>query len=224
MTNYTVVIVAAGQGKRMNAGRNKQFLMIGEHPLIVHTLKAFTGDERCRDIILVTNEADEKDMKELIVRYRLPKVQIVHGGKERQDSVYQGLLAVSDPTLPVLIHDGARPFVKQKNVHELVGKIEEMGAALLAVPVTDTVKQMKDGKMKTLNRDYLWAAQTPQGFSYELIRQAHEKARQNDFHATDDAALAESFGHDVAIVHGSYDNIKITTPEDLQKATAYVEK
>ncbi|SIS61645.1 2-C-methyl-D-erythritol 4-phosphate cytidylyltransferase [Salimicrobium flavidum] len=224
MTNYTVVIVAAGQGKRMNAGRNKQFLMIGEHPLIVHTLKAFTEDKKCREIILVTNEADEKDMEELIMRYHFRKVRVVYGGKERQDSVYQGLLAVSDPSCPVLIHDGARPFVKRKNVHELVEKIEESGAALLAVPVTDTVKQMKDGKLETLNRDYLWAAQTPQGFSYDMIRQAHEKARENGFYATDDAALAESFGHNVSIVHGNYDNIKITTPEDLQKASAYVKK
>ncbi|SDJ71245.1 2-C-methyl-D-erythritol 4-phosphate cytidylyltransferase [Salimicrobium halophilum] len=224
MTNYTVVIVAAGQGKRMNAGRNKQFLMIGERPLIVHTLQAFTKDKECREIILVTNESDEEDMRGLMNRYKLPKIKLVHGGKERQDSVYQGLLAVSDPHLPVLIHDGARPFVKKENVHELVKRIQEDQAALLAVPVTDTVKQMKDGKLQTLNRDQLWAAQTPQGFSYDLIKRAHEKAQKDGFYATDDAALAESFGYDVSIVHGSYDNIKITTPEDLQKATAYVNK
>ncbi|WP_347861742.1 2-C-methyl-D-erythritol 4-phosphate cytidylyltransferase [Salimicrobium sp. PL1-032A] len=129
MTNYTVVIVAAGQGKRMNAGRNKQFLMIGERPLVVHTLQAFTKDEACREIILVTNQSDEEDMQELITHYKLPKIKMVHGGKERQDSVYQGLLAVSYPRLPVLIHDGARPFIKKENVHQLVKKIVEEEAA-----------------------------------------------------------------------------------------------
>ncbi|AKG05618.1 2-C-methyl-D-erythritol 4-phosphate cytidylyltransferase [Salimicrobium jeotgali] len=224
MTHYTAVIVAAGQGKRMRAGKNKQFLMIGDDPLIVHTLKVFTQDVTCREIVLVTNEADEADMQELIDTYQFPKISLIHGGEERQDSVYEGLKAVSDRELPVLIHDGARPFVKESSIRHLVEKIEKDGAALLAVPVTDTVKQWKDGKLQTLNRDDLWAAQTPQGFPYELIKEAHEKARARGFYATDDAALAESFDYDVSIVRGSYDNIKITTPEDLQKATSYVEK
>ncbi|WP_255822111.1 bifunctional 2-C-methyl-D-erythritol 4-phosphate cytidylyltransferase/2-C-methyl-D-erythritol 2,4-cyclodiphosphate synthase [Halobacillus shinanisalinarum] len=222
MTNYTAIILAAGQGKRMLAGKNKQFLMIDSKPLIIHTLTIFVSDRCCKEIILVTNEREHKQMRQLIKAYDFASaVSLVNGGAERQDSVYAGLQTIQQTHLPVFIHDGARPFVKHENLHKLADAVRDNGAALLAVPVTDTIKRKNEGYLQTLNRKLLWAAQTPQGFDYPLILEAHEQARIEKYDGTDDASLVERLGKQVEIVEGSYDNIKLTTPEDLAKAEAY---
>ena len=223
MTNYTVVILAAGQGKRMNAGRNKQFLMIDQQPLIIHTLQAFERDDWCEEIVLVTNPKERSAMEELLASSGVSQpVRFVGGGLERQDSVLAGLRAIQNTKIPVFIHDGARPFVKEQSLHQLAEKAVSERAALLAVKVTDTIKQKHNDQLKTLDRDTLWAAQTPQAFSYDLILEAHQQARKSGYYGTDDASLVEQLGEPVAIVEGSYDNIKLTTPEDLHKAEAYV--
>lgn len=223
MINYTAVVLAAGQGKRMLAGRNKQFLMIDRQPLILHTLAIFEKDEWCDEIILVTNEMERSQMEDLVQSSELMKpVQFVNGGAERQDSVFEGLKAVGNRGIPVFIHDGARPFVDQRLLHQLAEKVVVERAALLAVRVTDTVKQAQGSLLATLDRKTLWAAQTPQGFSFELIYEAHQQARKRGYYGTDDASLVELMGEKVSIVEGSYDNMKLTTPEDLHKAESYL--
>ncbi|WP_052158976.1 2-C-methyl-D-erythritol 2,4-cyclodiphosphate synthase [Halobacillus sp. BBL2006] len=207
----------------MLAGRNKQFLMIDQQPLILHTLSVFDADDWCEEVVLVTNDQERSQMENLLQSSSIRKnIQLVDGGAERQDSVFEGLRAIRNTDLPVFIHDGARPFVKVDRLHELAQRSTEKQAALLAVPVTDTIKQKQGDHLETLDRKTLWAAQTPQAFSYSLIYKAHQQARERGYYGTDDASLVEQLGKEVAIVQGSYDNIKLTTPEDLHKAESYV--
>ncbi len=224
MTNYTAIVLAAGQGKRMLAGRNKQFLMLDQQPLIIHTLIAFAKDSWCKEIVLVTNDQEHKQMEKLLQDYPpgMEGIHLVDGGKERQDSVFAGLNAIQNTDLPVFIHDGARPFVSREQLHRLARTVAAEQAALLAVPVTDTIKKKDGNTLITLDRKTLWAAQTPQGFEFALIYQAHQQAQDRGYYGTDDASLVEQLGRETAIVKGSYDNIKLTTPEDLQKAESYL--
>ncbi|HET7522209.1 MAG TPA: 2-C-methyl-D-erythritol 4-phosphate cytidylyltransferase [Bacillales bacterium] len=219
--NYTVVIPAAGAGKRMNAGKNKLLLELGGKPLLIHTLSVFERDDRCEGMVLVVHSDEMQQMGHLLSRYRITKARHrVIGGAERQDSVYHGLQACGDAGI-VLIHDGARPFISQHIIHRLVQRAGEGGAAIPAVPVKDTIKKVDGGVVKqTLERSSLWAVQTPQAFRLPLVKKAHEKARRSGVAATDDAALVEHAGHPVSVVESEYDNIKITTPEDLAAARA----
>ncbi|NNU90934.1 MULTISPECIES: 2-C-methyl-D-erythritol 4-phosphate cytidylyltransferase [Anoxybacillus] len=219
--NYHVVIPAAGQGKRMNAGINKQFIELEGIPVIIHTLRVFERDDFCQGVVLVINDQERDQFVRMLRCFEIKKVNaLVSGGEERQQSVYNGLKAVNDGHI-VLIHDGARPFVTIKKIHELVHATKETGAAVLAVPVKDTMKQVVDGHIeKTVDRSSLWAVQTPQAFSMSLILNAHERAKKERFIGTDDASLVERMGHRVVIVEGEYTNIKLTTPEDLLFAEA----
>lgn len=223
--NYSVVIPAAGQGKRMGAGKNKQWIELSGKPLIAHTLSVFEQDSWCREIILVANESEQHQFKELAATYHFQKVtRVVIGGAERQHSVYEGLKAVGHTGL-VLIHDGARPFVEIENIHELVMKTEETGAAVLAVPLKDTVKKAKDGIVsETVDRASLWAVQTPQAFRLPVVLEAHKLASEADYLGTDDASLVEKMGYPVSIVEGDYLNIKLTTVHDLLIADAILAK
>ncbi|ADU28382.1 2-C-methyl-D-erythritol 4-phosphate cytidylyltransferase [Evansella cellulosilytica] len=216
MKNYQVVIPAAGQGKRMNAGKNKQFLLINQIPLLIHTLRVFEEDLLCDKIILVVNKEEIEQMKRLTSQYAIKKVEkIVVGGSERQESVYEGLKAVQGNPI-VLVHDGARPFIKQPIIDALVDSVMKRGASIVATPVKDTVKQVsKEYIHHTVDRTSLWAAQTPQAFRHEQILRAHEHAVKVGYTGTDDASLLEHNGEKVYIVPGDYENIKITTPEDL---------
>ncbi|WP_367946410.1 bifunctional 2-C-methyl-D-erythritol 4-phosphate cytidylyltransferase/2-C-methyl-D-erythritol 2,4-cyclodiphosphate synthase [Halobacillus salinus] len=223
MINYSAVILAAGQGKRMLAGRNKQFLRIDQIPLIIHTLTVFQEDPWCAEIVLVTNSKERESMEELLLTHHVTEgVRFVDGGAERQDSVLAGLNAIQNTQIPVFIHDGARPFVNRDSLHRLAETTAEKGAALLAVKVTDTIKQKTGNQLSTLDRNTLWAAQTPQAFDYDLIVKAHQQAVDSGYYGTDDASLVEKMNIEVEIVEGSYDNIKLTTPEDLHKAESYV--
>ncbi|MCV9887366.1 2-C-methyl-D-erythritol 4-phosphate cytidylyltransferase [Metabacillus halosaccharovorans] len=223
--NYQVIIPAAGQGKRMKAGKNKQFIELNETPIIIHTLKVFEEHTQCSGIILVINEAEKADFQYLIEKFRIQKVlQFVLGGTERQYSVYNGLKAVKDDEL-VLVHDGARPFVTQKRIENLVEKAVDTGAAILAVPVKDTIKKVEEGIVsETVERSTLWSVQTPQAFQIKLLLEAHDKARSEGYLGTDDASLLERVGRPVSIVTGDYTNIKITTPEDLYIAEAILKR
>lgn len=223
MTKYTAIVLAAGQGKRMLTGRNKQFLIVDDKPLIIHTLSVFDQDDWCEELVLVTNEKERSQMEQLLTDFPIQQeVRLVDGGAERQNSVYAGLTVVENRGVPVFIHDGARPFVSQQLLHELAETAREKKAALLATPVTDTIKRKSATRLETLDRSTLWAAQTPQAFSYDLIKLAHEEAKKRGYYGTDDASLVERLDREVAIVKGSYDNIKLTTPEDLHKAEAYL--
>jgi 2-C-methyl-D-erythritol 4-phosphate cytidylyltransferase len=222
---YEIIVLAAGQGKRMKAGRNKQFLTIQNVPLIIHTLQKFEQDPWCSRIVLVVNEKEVEMFKELLTKYPIQKVQsLTVGGDERQHSVYNGLKSLKQAQM-VLIHDGARPFVQQNTIHELVEKAASDKAAVLAVPVKDTIKRVEQGTViETVERSSLWAIQTPQAFLFDVVMDAHEKAKANEYLGTDDASLVEKVGQKVSIVEGNYDNIKLTTPEDLLYAEAILTK
>lgn len=218
---YRVVIPAAGQGKRMKAGKNKQFILLEEQPVIVHTLNVFQNDPNCIGIILVINEKEKKEFRELVDANKLSKVShILNGGKERQDSVYKGLKVLpGEEDGVVLIHDGARPFVTSDMITRVAKKAAAKGAAVLAVPLKDTIKSGNDEVvLKTLNRSSLWAVQTPQAFRSSIIIKAYEHAERCGIAATDDASLVEELGYEVSIVLGEEYNIKLTTPYDLLMA------
>ncbi|MEH6942034.1 2-C-methyl-D-erythritol 4-phosphate cytidylyltransferase [Bacillus sp. JJ722] len=215
---YEVIILAAGQGKRMKAGRNKIFLELANEPLIVQTIKVFDQDPYCKHIILPINPQEKQPFEELIGQYQFNKrIQLVAGGKERQNSVYNGLKHVSESdTNIVLVHDGARPFVKKELIYQLVKSAKEQGSAIPGVPVKDTIKRVKDGQViDTVERSSLWAVHTPQAFRVSVLKKAHEAAEARGFLGTDDASLVEEVGDAVYMVEDDYDNIKITTPEDL---------
>ncbi|MCX7747851.1 MAG: 2-C-methyl-D-erythritol 4-phosphate cytidylyltransferase [Clostridia bacterium] len=217
--SVSVVIVAAGKGTRMNMDINKQYIEVQGIPVLARTIKVFEELECIDEIILVVNTQDiiycSKDIVEL---YDLNKVtNIVAGGSERQNSVYNGLMEVKKSCDIVLIHDGARPFVDKRSVEESIQMAQEFGASCVAVKVKDTIKMSDDkGFVKaTVDRSRLWAIQTPQAFKYEVIIEAHKKAIEDSFLGTDDAMLVERLGYRLKIAEGSYNNIKITTKEDL---------
>lgn len=220
---YNVVIPAAGMGKRMGIGTNKLRISLQDKPIIAYTLDVFENDPWCSSIVLVVNEQDRDFMEDLVRSYKFMKVKaIVKGGRERQESVYEGLKRIKEECI-VLVHDGARPFVRIEHIQKLVQVTSEKSAAILAVPVKDTIKRAKDGIVQeTFDRSELWSIQTPQAFKLSLLKEAYEKAEMDGFTGTDDASLVERIGHHVEIVEGDYNNIKITTKEDLYFAEAII--
>lgn len=222
---YEVIIPAAGQGKRMGAGKNKLLLELNEIPVLIHTLMKFEQDEKCEGIILAISPQDEGQFRELLSEHAIQKVTaIVYGGRERQHSVFSGLKAIRTDGI-VLVHDGARPFIDVRHIHELVHVANENGAAVVAVPVKDTIKKVHQNEVvETVDRASLWAIQTPQAFRISVLREAHEHAIETNFLGTDEASLVERINYPVKIVEGSYDNIKLTTKEDLYFAEAILRK
>lgn len=223
--SYQVILPAAGQGKRMGAGKNKLLLEIGEVPVFIHTLRVFENDPECTGIFLAINHEDEKEIRVLLKEHNISKVAaMVEGGKERQNSVYNAAKAVPGDGI-VLVHDAARPFISRELMKPLVKMAEDKGAAVLAVPLKDTVKKAEGNLItETLERSCLWAVQTPQAFRISALLEAHRKAEEEQFLGTDDASLVERIGKEVMIVEGSYDNIKLTTPEDIYFAEAIIKK
>ncbi len=226
MVKVVAVVPAAGCGSRMNTEIKKQYLSLDGVPVLGHVLKAIDAAPIIQGIVIVAGPGEENYCRSAIVdKLGISKVTaIVPGGKERQDSVYNGLLALSSDTGIVLIHDGARPLLPPEGLEEVVAAAVKYGAATQAVPVKDTVKLVgEDGFVsRTLPRERLWLTQTPQAFRYGIILSAHHKAREEGFVGTDDAGLVEHLGLPVKIVPGAYENIKITTPEDLIVASALI--
>ncbi len=224
--NVHVLIPAAGAGRRMGGDVNKQYLLLAGRPILAQTISRFENHPKISDIILVAPvEAMAYCREDIVGANGFAKVsQVVAGGKERQDSVRNGLRAcpaAADDI--VLIHDGVRPLLSAGLIDEVIATAAGQGAALVAVPAKDTIKVVVDGKVQqTPDRSTLWQAQTPQAFRYDLIATAHEKAYKEGYQATDDAQLAEWAGQPVAIVEGDYRNLKITTPEDLLLAESFI--
>jgi 2-C-methyl-D-erythritol 4-phosphate cytidylyltransferase len=217
----TAIIPAAGIGARMHADRAKQMLELGGVPVLVHTLRRFQQCDAVDQIILVLQPAQTTDMLGLVSRYNLTKVaRVVGGGAERQDSVYRGLQVVREENAGIIIvHDAVRPFVKPEEIRAVIERAESTGAALMALAATDTIKQVKSGRVqRTLDRRRIYYAQTPQAFRYSVIRDAFERAYAEGFMGTDESQLVERFGHRVSVVEGSPINIKITRPFDLRLA------
>lgn len=217
--SVTAIITAAGKGTRMNSDINKQYIEIAGIPVLARTIEVFQKCEAITEIILVVNEEDINFCRHRIVEhYSFSKVRsLVSGGAQRQNSVYKGLCAVYDDCGIVLIHDGARPFVTNKNIVDCINAAKTYGACGVGVRLKDTVKISDiDGFVtSTPDRSNLWSIQTPQGFAYNIILDAHEKAIRNSYVGTDDMVLVERQGIPVKIVEGNYQNIKITTTEDL---------
>lgn len=222
MIKADAIIVSAGKGQRFMEGRKKQFFSLGGKPLLAHTIAPFDRSPLIRSILLVVGEEDQDYcLKEIIETYRYRKVsRIVPGGKQRQDSVRNGLEALPSDSEIVVIHDGVRPFVTREMIEESIRSAIRFGAALVAMPVKETIKMAHpDGTvLHTLERESLYQAQTPQTFQTPLIKEAYLRAREDGFVGTDDACLVERLGKKVHLLPGSYTNIKITTLEDLMLA------
>lgn len=220
------IISAAGQGKRM--GRPKQFLELAGKPMLERTIAVFENTAAIDEIILIVNPEDVERAR----KFKFSKVKnVVAGGKERQDSVKNGLKSLPEDSEIVAIHDGARPFVTSAIIEQAIEEAKQSGAVVVGVPIKDTVKKIQDPRSKirtnveiieTINRDNLWAAQTPQVFKKEIIEKAYQKNCQAK--VTDDAMMVEKMGNPVKMVMGSYKNIKITTPDDLIIAEGIINK
>ena len=223
----TAIVLAAGQGKRMHSKIQKQFLEIGGKPVLYYSLHCFQESPLIQDIILVTGEEMISYCEqEIVKKYGFSKVRkVTAGGKERYDSVYAGLLCCQD-TDYVYIHDGARPFITEEMVLRGYEAVKRTNACVMGMPSKDTVKLAdSSGYIKeTPDRKIVWNIQTPQIFSYDLIRGAYESIRKKDMTGvTDDAMVVEQeTGTKILLVEGSYQNIKITTPEDLAIAEAFL--
>lgn len=226
MKKYTAIVLAAGAGKRMNTKVHKQYLEVAGKPVLYYTLKAFE-ESAVSDIVLVTGVGEEDYcQKQIIKKYGFEKVKaIVTGGKERYHSVYQGLLAAEGADY-VLIHDGARPLVDSAIIQRSMDAVLKYQACVVGMPVKDTIKIVNEEQFakETPDRNKLWQVQTPQTFSYILVKEAYQKMlEQEDAVITDDAMVVERMTSvPVKLIEGSYRNIKITTPEDLLVAEAYL--
>lgn len=227
-TVYGAVVLAGGSGSRMNTKTAKQYLLLDGKPLIYYALRQFQ-DSAVEKIVLVVAEGQEDYCRnEIVERYGFTKVcAIVPGGNERYLSVYAGLKALTDADY-VLIHDGARPCVDQNIIRRTIDTVAKEQACVVGMPVKDTIKIVDEQQVaqKTPDRRRLWQVQTPQAFSYDLIRRAYDAVIASGEQAvTDDAQVLElAFGKTCRLIEGSYRNIKVTTPEDLDIAKIFLKK
>ncbi len=212
----SAIIVAAGQGRRLKAAGLKPLVKIGGLPVIIYSLDTLDKHPQIHEIIVVVNAKNQRSIIRLVKEYSFKKIKsFVLGGRRRQDSVYNGLKMVSPKSSWVLIHDSARPFIDGETIAKVVLAAKKTGSAVVAVKPKATIKfSEKNNIVKaTLARDNLWEIQTPQVFKKELILQAYKKYAAGK--VTDDASLIEKLGKQVLLVQGRYENIKITTAEDL---------
>ena len=220
------IIPAGGVGKRLGSSIAKQYLLLDGVPVLVRTLKIFQQAKVIDEIVLVVPEDDLiSARKQLVNKYDLTKVTaIVAGGNERQDSVRNGLSTIVDKCDVVIIHDGVRPLLTEEMLNQVVAAAKSDGASSIGVKVKDTVKQTTDDNLvaATLPRNNLWLTQTPQAFAFDVLQRAYDAAASDKFYGTDDASLVERIGVKVKMIAGSYENIKITTPDDLIIAEAFI--
>ncbi|UXS75374.1 2-C-methyl-D-erythritol 4-phosphate cytidylyltransferase [Staphylococcus chromogenes] len=225
MQNYHVIIPAAGKGTRMKRDYNKLFIELAGRPILAYTLAVFQNDVQCQGIHLAVHPRDYMEMRALCQKFNKVRT-LIEGGATRQDSIHRVLQAVSleDNDL-VLVHDGARPFVSHETIHRLCEAVQQQGAAIVGVKAKDTIKEVQHHTVtKTLDRSVLWQIQTPQGATYKTLLNAYQQAEQTQFEGTDDASLLEHAGETVHVVEGDYENIKITTEDDLWMGQAFLNK
>ena len=212
------IIAAAGQGTRMAGKRPKQFLELAGTPILFHTLNAFERCDAIQEIIVVIPQQESGAFLSLADKFGLRKLaRVVPGGATRAESVLHGLQAVREATAEIItVHDGVRPFVTSEEISRTVEAAKREGAAILVAAPVDTIKEVRDGRVvKTLSRNDLRNALTPQCFHYKLLRRAYEEIDVTDPELTDESSLVERLGVNIAIVEGSSRNIKITREEDL---------
>lgn len=218
LASVGVIIPAAGQGARMGAAVNKQFLSLNGIPILAHTIKVFNQSPLVDEIVVVGARQDIEPIRELVRGYQFEKVAATPvGGAERQESVLAGLKALSETIQTVVVHDGARPLLTLEQLHRFLSEAAENTAAIMAVPVKDTIKRVDPEGLvlETPQRGTLRAVQTPQVFKRTILEEIHRKAAAAGFRGTDDAALLEWAGYPVQVLAGAEENIKITTRQDL---------
>jgi len=230
--DVTAIVPAAGIGRRFGAAGPKQYMTLGERPLLAWVLDALEAHPRIREIVPVVREDDLAALSHILGSRAYAKVlRPVIGGAERQDSVYNALRSLASPAPLILVHDGVRPFLSQSLITRCVEAADTNDGAIAAVPPKDTIKQGAADPASgltvvagTIERSTLWSVQTPQVFRAHILRAAYEDAMKAGVYATDDSALVERMGGRVAIVQGYYENIKVTTPEDIAIAGAIINK
>jgi 2-C-methyl-D-erythritol 4-phosphate cytidylyltransferase len=217
--NTTVIIPAAGLGKRLKSKTDKPFVLINGKPLIAYTLQAVSKCRKVADIILVVDKKNIDKAKKIIKKYDLKKVaKIIQSGLMRTDSVENGMMEVSNKTDLIAVHDGARPFISEKIFHNAIDAAKKYNCSCVCVKVKPTIKKVVNGKIiETIDRSFLWEAQTPQVFKKSIFQKAYNKRKKDKLY-TDDMSLVEGLGVSVRVVEGDYNNIKITTSEDLEQA------
>jgi 2-C-methyl-D-erythritol 4-phosphate cytidylyltransferase len=233
MGRIAAIIPAAGLGTRMGADMPKQFLELDGMPLIIFTLKRLAACPAITDFFVATRAEDVVSLQDKVAKAGLGRpARVVHGGDTRQQSVANALAQVDPATEIVLVHDAVRPFVTREQIERVIAEARARGAAILGIPAIDTVKEVKRASLPsdvalisaTIPRERIVLAQTPQAFSYALLRDAFRKAQDDDVSASDEAAVVERFGHEVFVVLGSERNLKITRPSDMDLARFYLEQ
>ena len=217
----TAIFPAAGSSRRMGSGTNKNFLTLAGEPILIRTLKTFSQVERINFLIVVVSEHEVETVEKLLrTEKNLKPWRLTVGGSERQYSVANGLKFLPEEAEIILVHDAARPLISIQTINEVIDAAKKFGGAIAAVPAKDTIKiSDAEGFVKyTPPRRQMAVVQTPQGFKREILLRAYEKAAQENFLGTDDSSLVERLGTKIKIVTSSYDNIKITTPEDIHVA------
>ncbi len=233
MSRIAAIVPAAGLGTRMGADTPKQFLELGGVPLIIFTLRRLASCAAITEFFVSTRADDVPALEAMVAKAALGRpARVVHGGDTRQQSVANALAQVDPSTEIVLVHDAVRPFVTVAQIERVIAEARTRGAAILGIPAIDTVKEVKRASLPedvalisaTIPRERIVLAQTPQVFSYPLLRDAFKKAQQDGVTASDEAAIVERFGHDVFVVLGSERNLKITRPADMDIAAFYLEQ
>ena len=233
MSRVAAIIPAAGLGTRMGADTPKQFLELDGQPLVVYTLRRLAACTAITDFFISTRADDIVFLQDRVAKAGLGRpARVIHGGDTRQQSVANALAQVDPATEIVLVHDAVRPFVTPAQVDRVIAEARARGAAILGIPAIDTVKEVKRASLPedvalisaTIPRERIVLAQTPQAFSFALLRDAFRKAQQDDVTSSDEAALVERFGSNVFVVLGSERNLKITRPADMDLARFYLEQ
>ena len=231
MSRITAIVPAAGLGTRMGADQPKQFLELDGVPLIIFTLRRLAACAAITEFLIATRTDDVVSLQDRVARAGLGRpARVIHGGDTRQQSVANALAQVDAATEIVLVHDAVRPFVTVEQIDRVIAEARARGAAILGIPAIDTVKEVKRASLPedvalisaTIPRERIVLAQTPQVFSYQLLREAFRKAEQDGVTASDEAALVERTGRDVFVVLGSERNLKITRPADMELARFYL--
>lgn len=223
----TAVIPAAGTGIRMGTKTKKQFLKLGEKEIIASTIEKFEQCDVVDEIVLVTAKDTIQLLCEIVKREKFKKISaVVEGGKERQDSVYAGICAANKNAEIIVVHDGVRPFVTVEDIERTIVTAQQKGACVLGVKAKDTVKicNEKNEIVTTPPRNLVWYIQTPQAFQKDLLLRAFKRAERENFVGTDESVLVERDGNVVFVVEGHYENIKITTPDDMVIGEAFFKK
>ncbi|HEY6465228.1 MAG TPA: 2-C-methyl-D-erythritol 4-phosphate cytidylyltransferase [Candidatus Acidoferrales bacterium] len=233
MSRVTAIVPAAGLGTRMGADQPKQFIEIDGMPLVMFTLRRLAACSAITDFILSTRAEEVVGLQYKVAKAGLGRpARVIHGGDSRQQSVANALAQVDPATEIVLVHDAVRPFVTAEQTARVIAEARLRGAAILAIPAIDTIKEVKRASLPedvalitaTIPRERLVMAQTPQAFSFPLLREAFKKAQEDGVTGSDEAVLVERMGREVFAVLGSDRNLKITRPSDLELAHFYLEQ